>query len=144
MSIEIVQCEIVLSRRARGFHLVTDEIASQITEIGQMTEGVLHLHLQHTSASLTINENASADVPRDLEHYMDRLVPDGYKGFEHTMEGPDDMPAHVKASLIGCDVTVPLKGGAMALGTWQGVFLCEFRNRPGPRRIVATAIGRVQ
>jgi secondary thiamine-phosphate synthase enzyme len=130
-----------LRPRPRGFHLVTDEIASHLPRLGEVQTGVLHLFLQHTSASLSINENADPDVRRDLAYCVDKLVAAHEQGFVHTAEGPDDMPAHVKASLLGCAVSVPLQGGRLALGTWQGIYLGEHRDHGGGRSVVATLMG---
>lgn len=127
-----------LRARSRGFHLVTDEITAQLPELGTISAGILHLFIQHTSASLTINENASADVRTDLERHVNVMVPDDAPYFEHTYEGADDMPAHIKASLFGCALTIPIGGGTLMLGTWQGIYLCEHRDHGGARRVVAT------
>jgi secondary thiamine-phosphate synthase enzyme len=110
-------------------------------EIDRLAAGLLHLHLQHTSAALALNENASPDVRMDLEAWFDRAVPEGASYFSHTLEGPDDMPAHVKSVLAGSSLTLPVADGALALGTWQGIYLCEFRDRGGGRRLVATLHG---
>lgn len=130
-----------LRPRSRGFHLVTEEITSNLPELADIEAGVLHLFLQHTSASLSINENADPDVRRDLAYCVDRLVGAHEAGFVHTAEGPDDMPAHVKASLLGCAVSIPVRGGQLALGTWQGIYLGEHRDHGGGRNIVATLLG---
>ena len=134
------QRTITLRRRPRGFHLVTDEIVGQLPELRALRVGLAHLFLLHTSASLTLNENASPDVRRDFEAWFSDAVPEGF-AWEHTVEGPDDMPAHVKASLLGPSLTLPVAAGRLALGTWQGVYLCEHRDRGGPRRLVATLWG---
>ncbi len=126
--------------RPRGFHLVTDEVIRQVPELAHTRVGLLHLFLQHTSASLTINENADPDVPVDLESSLSALVPEQFP-YIHTIEGPDDMPAHVKASLMGAALSIPIRDGQLALGTWQGIYLCEHRNRGGRRRAVATLWG---
>jgi len=136
-----IQRQIELGARRRGFHLVTSEIVDAVPELGSMSRGVATVFMQHTSASLTINENASADVRRDFAEWFDRAVPDGAGYFAHTLEGPDDMPAHIKASLTGPSLTIPVADGSLALGTWQGIYLCEFRDRGGPRRVVFTAFG---
>lgn len=136
-----VQKQITLAARPRGFHLVTDEVLRQLPELGQFRVGVAHLFLQHTSASLTLNENASPAVRADLERYVRDAVPDATPYFTHTVEGPDDMPAHVKASLFGSSVTVPIRDGRLALGTWQGLTLGEHREDGGPRRLVVTLSG---
>jgi len=136
-----IQRELVLEPRPRGFHLVTREVLAQLPELGELGVGLLHLLLQHTSASLTLNENASPDVRRDFETWFNAAVPEQFAGWTHTIEGADDMPAHVKASLLGPSLTLPIAHGRPALGTWQGIYLCEHRDHGGPRRIVATAWG---
>lgn len=130
-----------LRPRSRGFHLVTDEIVQHLPELREIGAGLLHLLLQHTSASLSINENADPDVRRDLAYCVDRLVASQEKGFVHTVEGPDDMPAHVKSALLGTSVSLPIRQGRLALGTWQGIYLGEHRDQGGSRSIVATLIG---
>ena len=132
----VTQYEIRLSPRSRGYHLVTREILEQIPTLPK--DGLLTLFIKHTSAALTINENADPSVRVDFELMMNRIVPENQPNLTHTMEGPDDMPAHVKAALIGSSVTIPIISGTLALGTWQGVYLCEFRNHGGGRRLVAT------
>lgn len=124
----------------RGFHLITREIVRQAAEISEVRTGLLHLFLQHTSASLSINENADSDVPLDLEDAFAAIAPETFP-HRHACEGPDDMPAHVKSSMIGCSLSIPISGGSLALGTWQGIYLCEHRRRGGRRRIVATIWG---
>ncbi len=136
-----VQREIKLSARPRGIHLVTDEIEGELAELRDVETGLLHLHLLHTSAGLTITENASPSVRTDLESWLDRMVPEGDEHWDHTLEGLDDMPAHVKSMLTGVSLTIPISGGALALGTWQGICLCEFRDRGGARSVVATIEG---
>ncbi len=138
-----VQHRVTLNPKPRGVHLVTDEILRQIPEIADFSRGLLHLFLQHTSAGLAINENADPDVRRDTATFIDRLIPDGYPGFYHTLEGPEDMPAHLKSMLFGCQLTIPITDGVLALGIWQGIYLIEGRNRGGSRRIVATLQGEV-
>jgi secondary thiamine-phosphate synthase enzyme len=133
-----LQREITLRPRPRGIHLVGEEIVAQLPELAEVAAGTLHLHLMHTSAGLTITENASPEVRTDLEAWLDRVVPEGNEHWRHTLEGADDMPAHVKSMLTGVSLTVPISDGALALGTWQGVCLCEFRDRGGPRRVTAT------
>ena len=135
------QRQISLEPRARGFHLITREIESAVPELRSLEVGLLHLLLQHTSASLTLNENASPDVRRDFEAYFNDAVPERAPYWTHTLEGPDDMPAHIKASLLGPSLTLPIADGRLALGTWQGIYLCEHRDRGGSRRVVATAWG---
>jgi secondary thiamine-phosphate synthase enzyme len=136
-----LQRKIRLEPRARGFHLVTGEVLGALPELEEVSIGVLHLLIQHTSASLALNENASADVRRDFESWFDRAVPEGSDYWTHTVEGEDDMPAHVKAALLGPSLTLPVADGAPALGTWQGIFLCEHRDRGGSRSLVATVWG---
>ena len=136
-----VQGRITLAPRPRGFHLVTREILEGIDGLAQIRVGLLHLLLQHTSASLTLNENASPDVRRDFESWFDDAVPERARYWTHTLEGSDDMPAHIKASLLGPSLVLPLHQGRPALGTWQGIYLCEHRDHGGPRSLVATAFG---
>jgi secondary thiamine-phosphate synthase enzyme len=136
-----VQREIRLRARSRGFHLVTAEVFDALPELGEFAVGMLHLLIQHTSASLAIGENASPEVRRDFESWFDRAVPEGADYWTHTLEGEDDMPAHIKAALLGPSLTLPLRDGRPALGTWQGIYLCEHRDRGGARTIVATATG---
>jgi secondary thiamine-phosphate synthase enzyme len=135
------QIEIRLEARPRGFHLITREIVGALPGLARVETGFLQLFLQHTSASLTINENADPDVRADLARWLDRTVPENAPYFEHTAEGPDDMPAHVKASLLGCAVMIPIRQGRLALGTWQGIYLGEHRSDGGRRTIVATVWG---
>jgi secondary thiamine-phosphate synthase enzyme len=134
------QREFALEPRPRGFHLITREVVGQLPELGDLRVGLLHLHILHTSASLTLNENASPDVRRDFESWANAAVPEGF-AWTHTDEGDDDMPAHIKASLMGFSVTLPISGGRLALGTWQGIYLGEHRDRGGARRLVATLSG---
>ncbi|WP_041806655.1 secondary thiamine-phosphate synthase enzyme YjbQ [Rhodothermus marinus] len=136
-----VQRTITLRPRPRGFHLITDEVLAQLPELRSVRVGLLHVFIQHTSASLTLNENASPEVRADFERYFSRAVPDGAPYFAHTLEGPDDMPAHIKASLLGSSLLLPVRDGRLALGTWQGIYLCEHRNHGGPRRLVLTLWG---
>jgi secondary thiamine-phosphate synthase enzyme len=138
-----LQRPIELRPRPRGIHLIDDEVVGALPELERVAAGLLHLHLQHTSAALALNENASAEVRSDLEAWFDRAVPDGASYFRHTLEGPDDMPAHMKAVLAGASLTLPVADGRLALGTWQGIYLCEFRDRGGGRRLVATLHGDV-
>lgn len=130
-----------LKPRSRGFHVVTREIVEQLPELARIEIGFLHLFLQHTSASLTINENVSPDVRRDLERHLNVLAPEDAPHYEHTIEGSDDMPAHIKASLLGSGLTIPIGRGALLLGTWQGVYLGEHRDHGGARQLVATLVG---
>jgi secondary thiamine-phosphate synthase enzyme len=136
-----IQRVIRLESRPRGFHLVTREILAALPELSRLEVGLLHLLIQHTSASLTLNENASPDVRRDFETWFNQSVPERAPYWTHTLEGADDMPAHVKASLLGPSLTLPVSAGRLALGTWQGIYLCEHRNRGGARSVVATAWG---
>jgi secondary thiamine-phosphate synthase enzyme len=136
-----IQQEIKLRARPRGFHLVTDEIVAGVPELSSIEVGMALVFMQHTSASLTLNENASPDVRRDFATWFDRAVPDGADYFAHTLEGPDDMPAHIKSSLTGTSLVLPVRGGRLALGTWQGIYLCEHRDRGGERRVLVTAFG---
>ena len=136
-----VQKEIRLPAMPRGFHLVTRLIEREVPEIGEIDVGLLHVFIKHTSASLTVNENADPTVREDFEAHFDRAVPENAPYYQHTAEGPDDMPAHIKASLMGSSVTIPISSGRLSLGTWQGIYLCEHRDRGGSRRLVVTAIG---
>lgn len=135
-----MQHEITLPPKARGFHLITREVLGAIPEVERLRVGLLHLFLCHTSASLSVNENADPDVPVDLEMALNRVVPETLP-YVHTLEGPDDSPAHMKASLVGCSLTIPVRAGRLVLGTWQGIYLCEHRNDGGQRRLVATLHG---
>jgi secondary thiamine-phosphate synthase enzyme len=136
-----VQRTIRLAARPRGFHLVGGEVLEALPELDRIGVGLLHLLIQHTSASLSLNENASPEVWHDLETWFDRAVPEGAPYWTHTLEGEDDMPAHVKAALLGPSLTLPVRDGRLALGTWQGIYLCEHRDHGGPRSLVATAWG---
>lgn len=135
------QRTITLPAQSRGFHLVTRHIVAAMPEVAEVDAGLLHLFIQHTSASLTINENADPDVRVDLEAAVNHIAPEDFP-YQHTCEGPDDMPAHVKASLLGAGLTIPVGGGRLLLGTWQGIYLCEHRNHAGSRKVVATLQGR--
>jgi secondary thiamine-phosphate synthase enzyme len=136
-----LQRQIRLEPRPRGFHLVTREVLDALPELVELRVGIATLFIQHTSASLTVNENASPDVRRDFAAWFDRAVPDGADFWTHTLEGPDDMSAHVKASLTGSSLTIPVQDGRLALGTWQGIYLCEHRDSGGSRRLLATIWG---
>ena len=136
-----VQHELTLDPRPRGFHLVTREIEGAVPELSQIAVGIATIFIKHTSASLTLNENASPDVRRDFESWANEAVPESAAYWSHVLEGSDDMPAHVKASLFGPTLTVPVRDGRFALGTWQGVYLCEHRDRGGPRKLIVTAFG---
>jgi secondary thiamine-phosphate synthase enzyme len=133
---------ISLKARPRGFHVVTREVLDQLPDLRQYEVGLLHLFIQHTSASLTINENASPDVRGDLERHLNVMVPENAPHYMHTLEGPDDMPAHIKASLFGSGLVIPVGRGELLLGTWQGIYLCEHRNRGGSRQVVVTLLGK--
>jgi secondary thiamine-phosphate synthase enzyme len=136
-----IQEQISLEPRPRGFHLITDEVTAGVPELGRIAVGIAHVFMRHTSASLTLNENASPDVRRDFAAWFDRAVPDGADYFVHTLEGPDDMPAHIRSSLTGSALTLPVRDGRLALGTWQGIYLCEHRDNPGTRELIVTAFG---
>lgn len=136
-----LQKEITLAAKSRGFHLVTWEITRLIPEIGEFSVGLAHIFIQHTSASLALNENADPTVRQDMESHFNRMVPEDTPYFVHTYEGPDDMPAHIKAVLLGSSVTVPVRDGRFHLGTWQGIYLCEHRNRARGRRLIITLHG---
>jgi secondary thiamine-phosphate synthase enzyme len=133
--------QVTLRPRPRGFHLITEEVVEGVPELRSLRVGMALVFMQHTSASLTLNENASPDVRRDFAAWFDRAVPDGADYFVHTLEGPDDMPAHIKTSLTGASLVLPVRDGRLALGTWQGIYLCEHRNRGGARRVIVTAFG---
>jgi secondary thiamine-phosphate synthase enzyme len=126
----------------RGFHLVTSEVEDALPGLASIGVGVAHVFIRHTSASLAINENASRDVLRDFAAWFDRAVPDGAPYFSHTLEGPDDMPAHIKSALLDTSLTIPVSDGRLALGTWQGIYLCEHRDSGGPRSLTVTAWGQ--
>ncbi|MEA2436880.1 MAG: hypothetical protein QOF65_1436 [Thermoleophilaceae bacterium] len=136
-----VQRDVRLSAVPRGFHLVTREVERGVPELERIEVGLAHVFIRHTSASLTLNENASADVRRDFSSWFDRAVPEDASYWTHTTEGPDDMPAHIKASLLGPSLTVPVRDGSFALGTWQGIYLCEHRDSGGSRSVTVTAFG---
>jgi secondary thiamine-phosphate synthase enzyme len=138
----VVQRQITLPPHPRGFHLVTDRIRDQVPEIGEMEAGLAVIFIQHTSAGLTLNENADPSVRSDFESHMNEMVPEDAPYYRHTLEGSDDMPAHIKASLMGSSVTIPVRDGRLALGTWQGVYLCEHRDSGGRRSLVVTLMGR--
>jgi len=135
------QKTLTLRARSRGFHLVTAEVVDELPELDRVQTGLLHLFIQHTSASLTINENADPSVRDDFESHFNVMVPENAPYYRHTMEGPDDMPAHIKGSLLGFGVTIPVTGGRLNLGTWQGIYLCEHRDVAHSRRVVATIMG---
>jgi secondary thiamine-phosphate synthase enzyme len=139
-----LQRALTLRARPRGFHLITGEVTDAVPELERFAVGVAHVFIQHTSASLTLNENASPEVRGDFERYVRDAVPDDTPYFRHTLEGPDDMPAHIKASLLGPNLTIPVRNGRLALGTWQGIYLCEHRISGGPRRLVVTLSGEYE
>jgi len=136
-----IQKELTLARKSRGFHLITEEIQSQIPELSGVKKGLAHIHIKHTSAGLTINENADPSVRRDFETHFNRMVPEDTSMFEHNYEGADDMTSHIKSSILGHTVTIPVTNGRFNLGTWQGIYLCEHRNRARQRNIVITILG---
>lgn len=136
-----LQREIELRPRPRGFHLVTGEVVEALPELERVRVGLAHVFIRHTSASLTLNENASPDVRRDFESFFDDAVPERAPYWTHTLEGPDDMPAHIKASLLGPSVSIPVAHGRLALGTWQGIYLCEHREHGGARSLLVTLWG---
>lgn len=136
-----IQRTLKLAARPRGFHLITRDVLADLPELETLEIGILHLFLQHTSASLSINENADPDVPVDLESSLSAIAPENFP-YRHTCEGPDDMPAHVKSSLLGASLSIPISRGQLALGTWQGIYLCEHRDHASSRRIVATLWGK--
>lgn len=143
MATEWYQTNITLRSRPRGIHLVTSEILTGLDRLGEFRTGLAHLFIRHTSASLALNENADPDVRHDVEEHINRMVPENAPYYRHTMEGPDDMPAHIKAILIGPSLTIPVARGGLALGTWQGIYLCEHRDRGGSREVVATVMGEI-
>lgn len=142
MSTVWVQRQVRLAPQPRGIHLITRQVLDGVPDLAGIAVGIAQLFIMHTSASLTLNENASPDVRRDLDRWLDRAVPDGTPWFTHTLEGPDDMPAHVKAALMGSSVMLPVRDGRFAVGTWQGVYLCEHRDDGGPRMLMITAWGQ--
>jgi secondary thiamine-phosphate synthase enzyme len=135
-----LQRTIQLSAYPQGFHLITREIKAALPELARFQVGLVHVFIQHTSASVTLNENADADVPADLDSSFAHLAPEDFR-YRHTIEGPDDMPAHVKAAMIGSSVTIPVAQGSLSLGTWQGIYLCEHRRHGGRRKLVLTLWG---
>ena len=136
-----LQKEIAISPRPRGFHVITADIMRMVPEISEYLVGMAHIFIQHTSASLTLNENVSPDVRHDMEAHFNRMIPENAPYYQHTMEGPDDMPAHIKASLLGSSLMLPIRHGQFGLGTWQGIYLCEHRDRAAARRILLTLWG---
>ncbi len=138
---KFLQKTIKLKPYPRGYHLVTDTIRAEFKDISTIKTGILHIFIQHTSAALSINENADPTVRQDFETFINDLIPESYPRFIHTLEGSDDMPAHVKSSFFGSSLQIPISGGKLLLGTWQGIYLCEFRDRGGNRTLVLTAWG---
>ena len=136
-----LQKEIVLQPRGRGIHLITDEILAELPQIGEVECGLLHLMLMHTSAAIALNEGVEPEVRGDLARFLDQLAPEGPSLYAHNYEGPDDMPAHIKSVLVGAQLTLPVTAGAVNLGTWQGLYLCEFRAHGGLRRLLGTLNG---
>jgi secondary thiamine-phosphate synthase enzyme len=136
------QKEISVSACKRGFHSITNEITVKVPEIQEISIGIAHIYIKHTSASLTLNENADPAVMRDMENYISKVVPENEPYYMHTCEGPDDMPAHIKSSLFGTSVTIPITNGQLNLGIWQGIYLCEHRNRAGRRQLIITITGK--
>lgn len=139
---KVVQKCITLKPYPRGYHLITALIEEQLGEIRDINAGILHVFIKHTSAALCINENADPSVRKDFATFIDDLIPEDYPKFIHTYEGEDDMPAHLKSSLVGCSIQVPITKGRLNLGTWQGIYLCEFRNFGGAKKLVLTAYGQ--
>jgi secondary thiamine-phosphate synthase enzyme len=135
------QKEITLQKKSRGFHIITSEILSQVPEIAEVNIGIANIFIKHTSASLTINENVSSDVLRDLERHFNKFIPENAPYYEHNYEGDDDMPAHIKSSTLGASLSIPITNGRLNLGTWQGIYLGEHRDYGGARKIVVTIIG---
>ncbi|MGK7371047.1 MAG: secondary thiamine-phosphate synthase enzyme YjbQ [Candidatus Halalkalibacterium sp. M3_1C_030] len=135
------QKEFALSPRPRGYHIITDQVVSEVPEISEITTGIAHIFIKHTSASITINENADPSVRRDFKSHFKRMVPEDTSLYEHTLEGPDDMTSHIKSSLLGHSISIPITNGELNLGTWQGIYLCEHRNNGGSRKLVVTLQG---
>ncbi len=138
---KIIQKEIQLKAKSRGFHLITDEVERKLPEIKEFNQGILKVFIKHTSAGLSMNENADPTVREDFEAHMNKMVPENQPYYKHTFEGPDDMPAHIKSSLMGSSVELPITNGQLNLGTWQGIYLGEFRNHGGSRKLVLTVLG---
>ena len=136
-----IQKEITIKAKSRGFHLITDELLAQLPELRTLNIGLMNLFIKHTSASLTINENADPSVRTDMEAHFNVIAPENASYYEHIYEGPDDMPAHIKASLLGASQSLPISNGKLNIGIWQGVYLCEHRDHGGPRKIVVTLQG---
>jgi len=136
-----IQKEITISSKPRGFHSITDEVVSQFPDIRELQNGICQIFIKHTSASLTINEDADPTVRLDFESHFNELVPENQSYYQHTFEGSDDMPAHLKASILGSSVQIPITKGKLNMGTWQGIYLCEHRNHAGSRKLVLTMWG---
>tara|TARA_B000000441_G_C21443674_1_gene177991 strand:- start:87 stop:506 length:420 start_codon:yes stop_codon:yes gene_type:complete len=136
-----MQKNLCIKSISRGFHIITDQVTDQIPEIKTIKIGILHLFIKHTSASLTINENADKTVRNDFEKHFNEMVPENQSYYQHTYEGPDDMPAHLKASILGSSISIPISNGHLNMGTWQGIYLCEHRNNAFQRKMVATIQG---
>lgn len=130
-----------LNQRKRGFHIITEEVINALPQISRIKTGICQVFIQHTSASLSINENADPTVRMDFEMYFNKAVPENDPDYRHDYEGDDDMPAHLKAAMLGCSVSIPIRNGRLALGTWQGIYLCEHRNHGGSRSLIVTAWG---
>jgi secondary thiamine-phosphate synthase enzyme len=137
-----IQKEILLNPRQRGFHLITDEVLKHLPEVQEIEVGTMQVFIKHTSASLTINEDADPTVRGDFESHFNQMVPENAPYYQHTFEGPDDMPAHLKSSILGSSVSIPITDGKLNFGTWQGIYLCEHRNRGGSRKLVVTIQGK--
>ena len=137
-----IQKEISLNPRQRGFHLITDEVLKHLSEVQEIEVGTMQVFIKHTSASLTINEDADPTVRDDFESHFNQMVPENAPYYQHTFEGPDDMPAHLKSSILGSSVSIPITDGKLNLGIWQGIYLCEQRNRGGSRKLVVTIQGK--
>ena len=137
-----IQKEILLNPRQRGFHLITDEVLKHLPEVQEIEVGTMQVFIKHTSASLTINEDADPTVRGDFESHFNQMVPENAPYYQHTFEGPDDMPAHLKSSILDSSVSIPITDGKLNLGTWQGIYLCEHRNRGGSRKLVVTIQGK--
>ena len=135
------QKEIIIKNKNRGFHLITSDIIQNLPELKKYSIGLLHLFIKHTSASITLNENSDQSVRSDFESHFNNMVPEGKEYYSHTFEGKDDMPAHIKSSILGNALIIPINTGNLMLGTWQGIYLCEHRNRPGERKIILTIYG---
>jgi len=136
-----VQKELSLKSKGRGFHLITDEIYRQLDELKDIQNGIAHIFIKHTSASLALNENADPTVRSDMEKHFNKMIPENAPYYDHNAEGSDDMPSHIKSVVIGSSISIPISNGDFNLGTWQGIYLCEHRNRGGSRKIVVTIIG---